>query len=321
MAVMVGRAMADLHVHRGERNQNGARTTPLAFAAGLLAQAAQLEEQAKAAPPAKARNYQATAVQKLILAELISDEKADAAVKVKAKRILDDAEQSPATKLEIERLSARLDRKDKKYASQGEWLAEREASAVDFIKRYQGQPGGYEELLAVAALSPRERAVAHAQVIVASAAPERIKASARTILRRETIDGKHIMAVIGEAAGGGPFMRQVHNKSAIVYSWSPSDETSLKKAKQIASGAFKGAVIIGINTSRDVPRALACVKSEQLPGDQLYNARGFDSPLAEKLAMNTPGLIYFLSADGVVRNISDTRDMTAMIQTLSKGGN
>jgi hypothetical protein len=34
MAVMVARATADLHVHREERNQNGARTNGLASAAG-----------------------------------------------------------------------------------------------------------------------------------------------------------------------------------------------------------------------------------------------------------------------------------------------
>lgn len=283
----------------------------------LLQESSDLAGRARSAQGEEARALRRQAASKRLTAELLSDSAPDAAAQQLAQDVLEDPTQGPAAKLEIERLQGRLARKSTRFASRADWVKARGAQALDLVKRYPDQPGAYEELLEVARLSPREQAVAHAQLVVASQAPEPMKAAARTIVRRGTIDGQHLATILNGVPDAGFLLKRGQGRTLVLYSWSPMDEASVLRAKELARSAPRGTLFVGINVGRDVLRALQRAEADGLPGEQLYGARGFDSPLVRQLGMTTAGLVYVVSGEGILRNLSEAQDVGAIFRKLN----
>jgi hypothetical protein len=183
------------------------------------------------------------------------------------------------------------------------------------MRRYPREHGAHEELLEVARISPRADAVAHAQVLVDGQTGERIKQEARALIRLLTIDGQHISTVLAGTPDAGALIKRGRERVLILYSWSPADETSVTRAGEIARAAPSGAALVGVNVGRDVPTAVA--KATTLPGEQLYGGRGFDSPIARQLGFTRPGLVFAVTREGIVRNLSDVRDLGAAVRALN----
>ncbi len=252
----------------------------------------------------------------LLLAALLGDKSQELRIAKGVEAVKSDASLSSHDRFEVvalaERLLVRGAAKNREEAS-----VAYEASARYLIREFPKEPGSYAELLHAAEIASRSRAVALAQQVVDSPAPESLKSAARGLIQRETLSGRSFAELIGGEPGSAPLIKAASGKRLIIYTWRPEDRKSIERAKAIASAVPEGSVVFGVNLSPDASAALVSAKSNSLPGEQLYGARGADSPVVLRLALTTPGLLYAAGADGKMQNLSAQRDLTAALANLN----
>lgn len=252
----------------------------------------------------------------LLIAALLGEKSQELRIAKGVEEVKSDPSLSSHDRFEVvalaERLLVRGAAKNREEAS-----VANEASARYLIREFPKEAGSYAELLHAAELASPSRAVALAQQVVDSPASESLKSAARDLIQRETISGRSFAELIGGEPGSAALIKVASGKPLIIYTWRPEDRKSIERAKAIVSALPNGAVILGVNLSPDVSAALASAKSNDLPGEQLYGARGADSPVVRRLALTTSGLLYGVRADGKMQNLSAQRDIAAALANLN----
>lgn len=122
-----------------------------------------------------------------------------------------------------------------------------------------------------------------------------------------------MIADIARAAlGADNVISATHGRGIILYAWATTSPGSIAAAKNLARTAAAGVRVIGVNLDQDVAAAQARALSEGLSDDQLYDARGVESPLAQALKFTRPGEVYVASPRGELSSVSASRgDLTA----------
>lgn len=194
------------------------------------------------------------------------------------------------------------------------WFAAREQSARTLIAEFPGQSGGYGLLLQVAGRRPGAPAASLARELTASTAPADIKTAAQDLLDRQALTGQTLATITSGVLGAAKLLEPSLGKPLILYTWSPANPGSIGLAKELARLAPADAVVIGINVSRDVPAAKAA--AAQLPGVQLYDGRGFDSPLVRRLRLTSAPLVCLVDRVGIIRSTDAQNDLAAQLARL-----
>lgn len=286
----------------------------------LIAEADQIAQQLRANPHRpEAAELRAREARLRVLGALLDDRHPSShghAVAL-ANAVLKDARQPAAARSELARLLAMLERKGTHFADRAAWLEARERAARQLGADFPELPAAFDELLAVADVSDRARALRIAREIAASTAPASIKSRAQDILWRQSAIGGAVSELLANVPGGAAMLTQVDGKLTLFYTWSPDDERSVDLALALAQGAPPAAVLIGINTSPRVGEALQRAQEDGLPGEQLYGARGYDSPIVRRLGLTRPSLLLAVGRDGVVRDLSAEADRAAALANLN----
>jgi hypothetical protein len=252
----------------------------------------------------------------LLIAALLGEKLDNAELQADIEVVRRDVSLSAPDRFEVvalgERLLVRGAAKNRSEAS----IAS-EASARYLIREFPEQAGGYSELLHAGLIATPERSVALAQQVLDGPAPSAVKALAREVITRQTISGKALADVIGGQPGAAALLRETSGRPVVIYTWSPEDAISMERAKALGASIPADAVVWGVNVSPDVGAALAAAKSSALPGQQLYGARGFDSPVVTRLALTASRLVYAADSRGKITNLSDLRDPAAALAKLN----
>lgn len=228
-----------------------------------------------------------------------------------------DSDVSKEDRYEIAFLSEVASETSRGGRDRSEWLQERKRTARTLIAEFPEMNGGYALLLQVAGRSESEAAEKLAWELIASQAAADTKAAALVLLERKALKGQTIGALASEVVGASSVFENAEGRPVIFYTWRPEDSGSIALAKELARRAPADAVIVGVNLSRDVPRAVAA--AAELPGKQLYDCRGFDSPLVVRLRLTSTPLLYLADRKGVLRSTDAQNDLTAQIQNLEAG--
>lgn len=173
-------------------------------------------------------------------------------------------------------------------------LAAYEASSRGLVDEFPELAIGYESLLGIAIDSNERRAAAIARELLAmDGAPAAVKAGAEVLLARLSLVGTAVPPSLVRLADGGG--------SIVVYAWSSHDQGSQRRAKAVAEAANPAVSFIGICLDDN-----AAASMDGLPGRQ-----SADLDLARQLKLDTPGLIYGVGANGILRSVSLHRDLGA----------
>lgn len=261
----------------------------------------------QAANPGDARLRMAGAKYRL-LAALLGDTPLAEADLAAAKAVRTDRSLPARERLELAALEDQNRRKGRRFTSPEEYWREREASARALLAEFPELPDAHTHLLAVAQGAPAAASLRLAQEIAVSNAPAEVRARARELIVRASIDGRNLHEVLGAVPGTAAILGKVTGRPVILYAWAPQDAPSIARARQLAAALPAGAVAFGVNLGPDVGGALAMAAAQGLPGEQLYGGRGFDSPLVRELALTLPGMVYAANAEGVLRNFTGWRD-------------
>lgn len=256
-------------------------------------------------------------VKSRLLAELLSEEAPDLTAFEMAMALRFDATLRADDRYEIARLQEMLLRKMRKFAGRDEWLLAREEGARRLLREFPGTAAAHGELLQVAFVSPGPRAIALAQQVADSSAPGPLRRAAADLVQRHSIDGRNIGVVLGGVAGAAPLLQSFHGKRVVFYTWMPEDESSVARAEAVGAALPAGSIAIGINLGPDAAAALSVAENRRLPGEQIYGARGHDSPVVRRLALTATGLVLAAGSDGSMRNLSGERDLARALAELN----
>jgi hypothetical protein len=264
----------------------------------------------------KAAEARLNEARSLLIAALLGDKSQESRIQTTVEEVKADTRLTSHDRFEIvalaERLLVRGSAKSREEAS-----VANEASARYLIREFPKEAGSYAELLHAAALASSPRAVALAQQVVDSPAPESLKLAARDIITRQTIPGKTFAELVGGQPGAGPLIKAALGRSLIIYTWRPEDQQSVDRAKAIMSAIPANALVLGVNVGPDASAALAFAKLNNLPGEQLYGARGADSPVVLRLALTASGMLYVAGKDGRMQNLSELRNPVQVLANLN----
>ncbi len=244
-----------------------------------------------------------------LLAELLSEGPVnDRALKI-AFELRGDTSIPAINRLEVARLLQFAERKGRKFADREEWQIQCEKDAQQLVREFPEEQSAHEGLLRVAMASSGPRSLSLARELAESTATDEIKRVAAEIIERQAITGRNIRALLEGIEGSEILISGFEGKRVVFYTWAPEEERSMARALQIAKAVKGGAVIVGINLGRDANEAMRVAQARGLPGQQLYGARGYDSPLVRCLLLTLPALTYAVETDGTVKNISAERDL------------
>lgn len=260
---------------------------------------------------AEARRWEAKS---RLTSALLAADILPAAVSALATEVRRDARLPVEERYEVAFLAEMAGQDARRPKDRAAWLAVREQSARALIAEFPGQSGGYGLLLQVAGRRTGSAAATAARDLVASAAPAEIKAAAQDLLDRQALTGQTLAAATAGVLGGAQALKPVSGQPLILYTWSPANPGSISLAKELARLAPAGAVIIGLNLGRDVAAAQAA--AAPLPGTQLYDGRGFDSPLVRWLRLTSAPLVYLVDRSGVIRSTDAQNDLAAQLAAL-----
>lgn len=195
------------------------------------------------------------------------------------------------------------------------FLAAHEQSARGLIAEFPTEARGYEALLRLAESHPDDaESLRIAREIGTIPAPEDVKFAARTLVDRQALVGQSLPDIARAALGADNIISSTHGRGIILYTWATGSSGSISAAKNMAKSTAAGARLIGVNLDHDVASAQARALSEGLSGDQLYDERGLEGPLAQALKLTRPGEVYVASPRGELSSVSATRgDLTTKL--------
>lgn len=196
-----------------------------------------------------------------------------------------------------------------------EFLAAHEQSARSLIVEFPTEAGGYEALLRLAESHPDDaEGIRIAREIATMPAPESVKVASRTLLERQALVGQSLPDIARTALGEDNVISLARGRGIILYAWATISPGSMAAGKNLAKTAPAGLLVIGLNLDENVSAAQGRAQSEGLPGEQIYDPRGFESPLAQALKITRPGEVYVASAQGTLRSVSASRgDLAAKL--------
>lgn len=255
-----------------------------------------------------------------LMAELLSADKPDEGVASAAAQSRADHELPAAQRLEIAWLQEMLARKALKFDSREAWLTARESGARRLLEEFPDAAVAYEELASLALAYSGNQSMALARELQDAAAPASVKQRSAEILQRQAIEGKQLADVLDGVAGAAAVLNQAAGRHLVFYTWAPNHLSSVERALELAATLPADAVAIGINLGPDVALALEIARDRKLPGTQLYGARAHDSPIVRRLALTLPALVYEVSPEGIVRNISDRTGAKISVRSNENGG-
>lgn len=195
------------------------------------------------------------------------------------------------------------------------YLAAHEQAARDLIAEFPAEAGAYEGLLRLAENHPEDaEAVRIAGDVVRMAPMTKVKADARVVLDRHALVGQSLRGIVEQAIGQNSAMDATVGRGVILYTWSVLSPGSVAMAKNLAKSAPATVRLVGINLDQDVAGAQGMASDQALPGDQLYDARGLEGPLAQALKLRRAGEVYVADSRGVIRSVSAQRgDLTGKL--------
>lgn len=195
------------------------------------------------------------------------------------------------------------------------FMAAHEEALRNLIAEFPGEAGGYERLLRLAENHYDDAAAVRiARDVAQMTAPAGIREAAGVILDRHALAGQSLRTIALAALGESNPISAAQNRGIILYTWSSAAPGSFAISKDLARMAPTGALLVGVNVDADTTAAVAVAQAEKLPGEQLYDARGFESSLAQALKLRRVGEVYVADRSGIIRSVSGRRgDLTAKL--------
>lgn len=197
--------------------------------------------------------------------------------------------------------------------------AERRDAAIQVARslavEFPDQPQGPESLVNLALGSEEPVARNLVNEVLAMPAPPAIKQMAQAFLARLDLAGKPIAAEFDGAGLAADKVTLTSGRPTIIYTWAVGSPGSLRLAADLKKYAAS-ANFIGLNLDHDTKTAEAFAQKEGLVGTMLYDERGLEGALAQRLKTRGAAQVILVDAQGVIREVRGESDLLKKIQAL-----
>jgi hypothetical protein len=180
---------------------------------------------------------------------------------------------------------------------------------------FPDQPQGAESLVNLAAGSDEATARNLANEVLAMPATPAIKQSAQTLLARLDLVGKPLAAEIDGADLASAKATLTAGRPTIIYTWATWSPGSLRLAADLKK-LSAAANFVGLNLDEDTATADALAQKEGLIGQMVYDQRGREGALAQRLKVRGAPEVFLVDAQGVIRDVRGETDLAKKLQSL-----
>lgn len=300
--------------------REAAKAAKKAKAAVLLSKADQLSGQVDLAKSGSSDGKRREVLKLRLKAGLLDESASAEGLLTEAAAIRVNTQIEERERLEIAVLEENLRRKLRWFKNRQEWLDAREEGMRRLHADFPGNAAVQQGLLGLAAELPPERALSLLDEFIASGADPAIKETAIELKASLTAPGKILGTVLDGVPGATPFLQQISGRTVLIYSWAPEQSRSWERAKKLVQEKEADCLLIGVNVGLDTASAQRVVKEQDLPGEQLYHCAAASSPLVRRLGLRRPDMLYYVTREGIVHDLTAAPDPTAPLRLLKKGG-
>lgn len=172
-----------------------------------------------------------------------------------------------------------------------------EEVARDLKTEFADTDVGDDLLLSVASQRGNKRGITIAQELEQSARSPENREKAKNLNTRLNLVGKSLNAAVPTMAKSA---REQEGKLTVIYSWSINDRGSLANAKLLSQRNLDRANWIGINIDEgdQIELAEKYAAEGSFPGDMYYAGQKKGGGLAQKLGVDSSGVVMLLSEQG-----------------------
>jgi hypothetical protein len=294
-----------------------ARKAALAgHAAGFTAAADQAKEfYGKYPDHPKATEARSMEVQALIAAARAGDASGEGRLNLAVEKLRADPEAPARVKAKAVAMHAfALAMRGQK--TKAERLAAIEQVARNLTGDFPAEPQGYESLLTVALAEDDE---ANSRKIAAELlrgpSPVAVKEHARALLGRMGLVGKPIAAEFDGADARTAKAAAKAGRITLIYTWATWSPGSLDLAARLKKRGVN-ANVVALNLDEDSKAAEALATKEALPGTAVYDDRGREGALAQRLHIKSAPQVIIVDAQGVIRDVRGEADLEKKLTQL-----
>lgn len=193
-----------------------------------------------------------------------------------------------------------------------------EKTARALIAEFPSSAQAYEALLCFAKDCAEAQAGQIASDLLKMPASPAVKADAQNLLDRQALIGRSLKTLLTVALAPKDQPALAKNGITLLYAWSTGNEGSLAIAAEVAAKAPAGSAILGVNLDRDTAAAGKVAAARGLPGLQLYDVAGPNSPLARGLKLPGDNVVFITNRQGTIVSVSARPDLAAKIAAAAK---
>jgi hypothetical protein len=180
---------------------------------------------------------------------------------------------------------------------------------------FPDQPQGTESLVTIAVASEEAVARKLAHEVLSMPAPTAIKQRAQLLLDRLDMVGKPV-ALEDEGVGQDHAkIAMIADRPSVIYAWATWSPGSLKLAAHLKK-INPLANIIGLNLDQDTKAAEALAQKEGLVGSMIYDDRGIEGAVAQRLKIRSAPQVVLVDAQGIIREMRGESDLEKKLQLL-----
>lgn len=200
--------------------------------------------------------------------------------------------------------------------TKAEQLGAIEQVARNLTADFPTEPQGYESLLTVALATDDE---AHArkisQDLLKGPSGDAVKEGTRAFVGRLDLVGKPIAPEVDGADAKGAKAATKAGRATVIYTWATWSPGSLELAAKLKKRGVN-ANVVALNLDEDTKAAEALAQKVALLGTAVYDERGREGALAQRLKFKAAPQVILVDAQGVIRDVRGEVDLDKKLTQL-----
>jgi thiol-disulfide isomerase/thioredoxin len=199
-------------------------------------------------------------------------------------------------------------------------LLEFEKGVREVIKEFPGRPEGYAALLQVADGLGGDKAIAIAEEIEASKAPEEIKKMAAAVLKKSKLLGSPLDIDFKAVDGREVNLAKLKGKVVLIDFWATWCGPCVAEVPKVVAAYeklnSKGFEIVGISFDEDKGALESFVKKKKMAWPQYFDGDVWQNKFGQQYGINGIPTMWLVDKKGILRDMNAREDLVGKVEKM-----